>query len=188
MSIAKRKNGSYTVRIDQDRKNGKRNKVNIGTFDTKKEAERAERDAKQNKDRGIDLNPERIDVGTLLDRYLANRANLGRGAKTLERYTDIVRLYLKPHIGSIPLSKLKPAQVNQLITIILPERGGADGGPLSAQFGEARISTFERCAQVGDKLGVRGAKRSRSRGTAYNPAWDRCCSLRGRGERYPCGG
>lgn len=133
MSIAKRKNGSYTVRIDQDRKNGKRNKVNLGTFNTKKEAERAERDAKQNKDRGIDLNPERIDVATLLDRYLANRASLGRGAKTLERYTDIVRLYLKPHIGSIPLGKLKPAQVNQLITIILPERGGVDGAPLSAQ-------------------------------------------------------
>jgi integrase len=133
MSIAKRKNGSYTVRIDQDRKNGKRNKVNLGTFNTKKAAERAERDAKQNKDRGIDLNPERIDVATLLDRYLANRASLGRGAKTLERYTDIVRLYLKPHIGSIPLGKLKPAQVNQLITIILPERGGVDGAPLSAQ-------------------------------------------------------
>jgi len=42
-------------------------------------------------------------------------------------------LYLRPHIGGIPLSKLKPAQVNQLITIILPERGGADGAPLSAQ-------------------------------------------------------
>jgi hypothetical protein len=163
-------------------------KVNVGTFDTKKEAERAERDAKQNKDRGIDLNPERIDVATLLDRYLANRANLGRGAKTLERYTDIVRLYLKPHIGSTPLSKLKPAQVNQLITIILTRARRYGRPTLVCSVGEARISTLERCAQMGDQLGVCGTKRGRSRSTADNPARDGRCSLRGGGERYPCGG
>jgi integrase len=130
VSISKRRNGSYTVRIDIERDHGKRRKVTVGTFATKKEAERAERDALQSKDRGIDLNPERIDVAALLDRYVRDRAALGRGAKTVERYGEIVRLYLKPHIGSVPLSKLKPAHVSELVTI-LGERGGAKGGRLS---------------------------------------------------------
>ena len=76
------------------------------------------------------MSPDRIDVSSLLDRYLRDRTVLGRGAKTVERYGDLVRLYLKPQIGSIPLAKLKPGHVNEMVTV-LRERGGAKGRPLS---------------------------------------------------------
>jgi integrase len=80
----------------------------------------------------IDLHPDRIDLATLLDRYVRDRAALGRGAKTVERDEELVRLYLKPHIGSIALSKLKPAHVTELLTR-LSERGGVKGRPRSAK-------------------------------------------------------
>jgi hypothetical protein len=35
----------------------------------------------------------------------------------------LVRLYLKPHVGSIALSKLKPAHLTELVTR-LSKRGG----------------------------------------------------------------
>jgi integrase len=124
MSVYKRKSGRWAVLVEVDRgADGKRRRRPLGTFPNKKEAERAEREALGARDRGIDLHPDRIDVGTLLDRYVRDRTGLGRGAKTVERYGDLVRLYIKPHIGSIPLAKLKPAHVSELVTI-LGERGG----------------------------------------------------------------
>ena len=131
MSIYKRKSGRWAVLVDVDRRaDGKRRRLPLGTYATRKEAERVEREALSARDRGSDLDPDRIEVGELLDRYVRNRTGLGRAAKTVERYGDLVRLYLKPHVGSIQLTKLKPAHVSELVTT-LSERGGEKNKPLS---------------------------------------------------------
>ncbi len=54
---------------------GKRQNLTIGTFRTKKEAEREERDGLQRSDRGTLLNPDTLTVAQLLDTWLAAKAN-----------------------------------------------------------------------------------------------------------------
>jgi len=133
MSIYRRKSGRYAVLVDVDRGvDGKRKRRALGTFATRKDAERAEREALTARDRGVDIAPDRVTVGQLLDRYLKDRSALGRGAKTVERYESLVKHNLVPHIGSVPLSKLRPAHVSELVAT-LGKCGGFGGRALSAK-------------------------------------------------------
>lgn len=130
MSISKRRNGSFTVRIDVDRlTSGKRRKRTIGTYATKKEAERAEREALSAKDRGIDLAPQTVTVTTLVERYVADRET-ECAAKTLERYHEILERHVKPHIGSLLFPKLRPPHVAAWIAM-LRKKGGVGDKPLA---------------------------------------------------------
>jgi integrase len=133
VSVYRRKSGRWAVLIDLDRDaNGKRRRRPLGTFSTRKEAERAEREALAAKDRGVDLSPARVTVGELLERYIRDRRALGRGEKTVERYEGIVRFNIVPLIGSVPLAKLRPAHVSELVAALRAGGGGADGNrPLS---------------------------------------------------------
>jgi hypothetical protein len=79
MSITPRKSTDgkrtkYLVRVEStDPVTGKRNRVTVGTFRTKKEAEKGERDALVQKERGTLLEPARVTVGELLDSWLASK-------------------------------------------------------------------------------------------------------------------
>jgi hypothetical protein len=56
MSIYRRKSGRYAVRVDLDPSHtGGRRRKSLGTFATRKETERAERDALSARARGIGL-------------------------------------------------------------------------------------------------------------------------------------
>lgn len=110
---------------------GKRRRRSLGTFSSRKEAERAERDALTARDRGIDLSPDRVTVAQLLARYLSDRS-LRCGAKTNERYGQLVRQYILPRLGRITVAKLRPAHVSDWQTA-LQESGGHNGRPLSAK-------------------------------------------------------
>ena len=88
MSIYKRKSGRWAVLIDVERQSdGKRVRRAIGTFRTRKDAAGAERKALEARELGIDLSPKTVTVAELLDRYLADREALNRGAeKRLQEY------------------------------------------------------------------------------------------------------
>ena len=142
MSVYKRESGRYAVLIDlESSATGLRRRKSVGTFRTRKEAEAAERRALEARDRGIDLSPKTVTVAELLDRYLADREALGRGAKTLQEYRGCADRLIRPHLGGIALAKLKPARIAEWVAELL-KRGGkptknADGKllarPLSAK-------------------------------------------------------
>jgi integrase len=104
----------------------------LGTFGTRREAERAEREALAAKDRGIDLSPRTVTVQELLARFVADRRTKARAVRTVERYEGIVRLLIAPHLGTITVAKLSPAHVSAWIAT-LQEGGGVGGRPLSAK-------------------------------------------------------
>jgi integrase len=95
----------------------------LGVFGTKREAENAVNDAVLNAERGIDLVPSRVTVKVLLDRYISDRASLGRGAKTIDEYRRFNRLYIEPRLGYCIVSKLRPAHVGEWISTLLKEGG-----------------------------------------------------------------
>jgi integrase len=115
------------IDLDRDPLTGRRRRRSLGTFRTKKDAEAAERRALEDMARGTDLDAKAITIAELLDRYIHQREADGRcGAKTLERYRDLARLYIVPRIGFILLSKLRPAHVAEM-NVYLLRRGGRRG-------------------------------------------------------------
>ncbi|MDQ3045090.1 MAG: site-specific integrase [Chloroflexota bacterium] len=113
MAIAKRthsdgKSCSWQVLIDtRDAVSGKRKRVTIGTYRTKKEAERAERDAITARERGTLLDPSQTTVAELLDSWLASKAG-EISPNSIADYELVVRKHLKPALGSIRVQALKP--------------------------------------------------------------------------------
>lgn len=126
-----KRSGRYAVRIDLDAgANGRRRRKNVGTFSTRKEAEKAEREALSERDRGIDLAPSTVTVGQLLERYIADRKAKGRALRTLMRYEDLARLTIAPHIGALTLIKLRPAHISEWMATV-SHTGSAERGPLA---------------------------------------------------------
>jgi integrase len=117
MSVYKRGSGRYAVRIDLEATTiGGRRRKSIGTFATKKEAERAEREALRLRDRGVDLAPEEITIKELLARYAARCRTKALATKTLERYEELGKCHILPVIGAVALARLKPAHVLNVYT------------------------------------------------------------------------
>jgi hypothetical protein len=111
MSIYRRKSGRYAVLVDLEPTAGLRRRKSIGTYRTRKEAERAERQAIEARDRGIDVAPQTVTVADLLQRYIAERESLGRAAKTVRDYRYLDAHVIRPALGDAPAAKLKPARI-----------------------------------------------------------------------------
>jgi integrase len=132
MSVYERNSGKYAVLIENDSgPNGLRRRRSLGTYATKKEAQKAERDALTSRDRGIDIAPGTVTVTNLLSRYLQNRASL-RTAKTMQEYEGISRRYVTPKLGALLLSKLRPAHIAEWQSRLLTD-GGSKGQALAAK-------------------------------------------------------
>jgi len=129
-----RKNGKhrYMVVIDVQGEGGKRSRKAIGTYGTRDEAERAERDALTARDRGHNIAPKSLTVAQMMAEHLdyckADPAH--HTAATIETYALKSKRYIEPKLGSIVLSKLQPSTVaawkNELAATI-----GRSGKPLS---------------------------------------------------------
>lgn len=109
MQIKARKRGDkWSVLIDLPRTNGRRRQKRF-TADTKTEAERLARDYKPE----ADTQPAETSTHTvadLLDAWLSS-VRLSIQSRTYASYDSIVRLYLKPQLGSVLLSDLAPETI-----------------------------------------------------------------------------
>lgn len=134
MSVYKVKRGN-TVRwrVVIPKEAGSLKRTSVGMYPTKRDAEKAEASALTDRERGIDLVPGRVAVGEIVDRFVTDARARGAGAKTLQEYEGIVDRAIRPHLGSIPIGKLRPARIAAWHATLL-EKGGArltkvDGKP-----------------------------------------------------------
>jgi integrase len=118
----------WYTRVDLERyQSGRRHQRNIrlGAF-SKAEAQAKEREVLMQLDRGTYQVGRQQTVADLLDAWLrANKPTLqaqGVSAKTYERYASIVRLQLKPHLGAIPLRRLAPEHIVNMLTSLREAR------------------------------------------------------------------
>jgi integrase len=104
---------SWQVVIDRrDPVTGDRNRQTVGTFKTKKEAEKAERDALSQHERGVFVEPSTYTVGELLDAWLrAKRSEISE--QSWKDYEILIRLHLKPGFGPVPVQRLTTARIQQ---------------------------------------------------------------------------
>ncbi|MBA2518050.1 MAG: Arm DNA-binding domain-containing protein, partial [Chloroflexia bacterium] len=115
MSIAKRmakdgKTARWQVLIDAEDASGGRKRRVIGTFPTKKAAEKAERDALTKRDAGTLLDADSTTVAHLLDTWLADKAATVT-SNTVADYRQVIDKHIKPAIGTDPIRKLTAAKL-----------------------------------------------------------------------------
>ncbi len=102
---------SYLVRIEStDPITGNRKRVTVGTFRTKKEAEKAERDALVKRDGGTLVDPSKTTVGELLDSWLISKQSQISSQSYVD-YGITIRKHLKPALGQVPVQRLIAAHV-----------------------------------------------------------------------------
>ncbi|HUY42111.1 MAG TPA: tyrosine-type recombinase/integrase [Candidatus Dormibacteraeota bacterium] len=139
MSIYRRKSGRYAVLVDlESLRAGARRRKSIGTFATRKEAERAERDALHKRDNGDNLARERMTVAELWERevrdpkdqqkkvkvgFKPDYAAVRLTANTAHRYAELWRLHVEPEIGSVELRKLRPVHLENLYARVARKKG-----------------------------------------------------------------
>jgi len=113
-----RKRGKHSwqvmVRAGRDPVSGKYVRIARTVRGTRKDAERVLARLLHEATHGALVDPGRTTTGEWLDRWLHDVAKPNVAAKTWERYEEIVRLHLKPHLGNIPLHRLRPAHVQRL--------------------------------------------------------------------------
>jgi len=124
--LKKRSKDSWTIVVDLGRNaDGKRNQKWHSIKGTKREAE-AElvRILKSNED-GIYIEPNKTTVTEYLTKWLASIEAM-LGAKTFERYEEIINKHFIPNIGHHKLNKLQPLHIETLYSDML-RNGRIDG-------------------------------------------------------------
>lgn len=92
----------------------RRSRQVVGTFRTKKEAEREEREALTRRDGGTLVDPSRQTVGDILDRWQETKEGT-ISSNAWSDYGDAIRLHLKPAIGEVRAQSLRHADVQVLV-------------------------------------------------------------------------
>lgn len=75
---------------------------------TKRSVETQLSRAKYEHDQGLPTRNDRITVGQFLDRWLAEIARPKVRPLTFQRYESLIRVHVKPFLGTVPLTKLDP--------------------------------------------------------------------------------
>jgi integrase len=132
--IAKTGNRYYAViyeGIDPTTGKGRHRWHAAGT--TRKEAERLLADLVKRHHDGDYRPPERITLGEYLERWLPTQRQ-ALAPSTFSSYEGNIRLHVLPYIGSIPLQRLTPEDLDELYAMLLMNgRRNSGGGPLSAK-------------------------------------------------------
>ena len=79
---------------------------------------------------GTGVDPTKTTIAEFLERWERDWAAINTAGKTLERYRELITLYIKPHLGAFRIQKLQPVHLNELYAKLLRE-GGKGGRPLS---------------------------------------------------------
>lgn len=115
MAVTKRTDANgkarYMVRIESVHPmTGARRRIPVGTFPTKRKADKAEAKAITERERGTLLEPDRTTVAELLDEWLATK----KGEITSQSYADyshVLQKHLKPALGDVRVQALNPARI-----------------------------------------------------------------------------
>lgn len=104
--------------------NGVRDRAKARGFRTKKLAEAAEAKHKTQLMNGDYVEPQKAIFGDFIDNWCKTKRNIS--PETREMYQNNIRLYIKPAIGDIPLSKLNPQHIDNFLTFMVEEKGLAE--------------------------------------------------------------
>ncbi len=119
-TIRQRSKGSWQLIFDAPREaDGKRRQARQTIHGTKKEAEAKLRELLTAMERGDYVAPTSETMGAFLRHWLDNYAATHVSPRTYRDYDGIVRRYLQPALGGLPLARVKPQHVQGLHATLL---------------------------------------------------------------------
>ena len=112
--IRRRGKASWEIKYDagRDPVTGKRLTRYVSVKGKRADAERKLREVLGRIDKGINIEPTKITVGEYLDEWLDKSAPRTVAPVSLQRYHSLSRNQIKPHLGTIPLQRLRPADID----------------------------------------------------------------------------
>src|SRR5262245_2150906 len=128
-SIRERAKGSYEVRypLGTDPATGKRRSATVTVKGTLKDAEKELRRLLRALDTGEHVDPTRLLVRDYLSDWLS-AVQEEISPRTHERYGELIRHFLLPDLGNVPIAKLAPSHIQACYTR-LATGGRRDGKP-----------------------------------------------------------
>ncbi|HYG57388.1 MAG TPA: site-specific integrase [Symbiobacteriaceae bacterium] len=128
------KAGAWYAVFDNGTVNGKRNqKWQRLDAKTKKEAEKELVKLLNAVNTNTYTEPSKVTLAEYLDKWIESKKAKGSlSRRSLERYQDVLRLYVKPYIGQVPLTKLQPLQIEECYQKAMRERMDKEPGTRSA--------------------------------------------------------
>jgi integrase len=135
----KGKNGIYRrgekwvarIEFPRDSQTGERQRMWTKAFPTRREAEEERTRLLLKRHHGVDVKPSKLTVGELMQRYLDDpNPRRPRGEKTMERYYELTRLHIAPHLGGVLVRNLKKNAALELYEN-LRTKGGRQGTGLA---------------------------------------------------------
>ena len=68
------------------------------------------------------VNPELMLLRELIDEWLADVVHLTLAESSHERYSQLARDHVNPHIGDVPVKELSPKHLRALMTLLLKKK------------------------------------------------------------------
>lgn len=131
-NITKRGPRSWRLKFDVMRIAGKRFTRFVTVRGTKKEAQAELARLLSAHDAGTLVEPSKTTLAAYMRSWIETAATVKLSPKTAERYRGLIENQILPHLGTLPLQKLKPVHVANWHATLL-KAGGHTGGPLSAR-------------------------------------------------------
>ncbi len=130
-SIRKRGQRSWEIRLylGRDPRTGDELRQSLSFKGSRKQAEAELARLVHQIETGAFLPPSQLSLSEFLERWGKHIATKVSG-RTLERYGSLIRHWIEPELGSLPLTKLQPLHVQQLYSRALagPRHDGRPGG------------------------------------------------------------
>ena len=114
-SIRRRTRDSWELNIYLGRDaQGKRLSKILNVKGKKADAERKMRELLASLDRGLPINTGKFTVSEWLDRWIGEHIAPNLRQRTTERYRDVCRKHIKPHLGHVKLTRVTPSDIKGL--------------------------------------------------------------------------
>ena len=110
-NIQRRSPGSFLIRFEGERINGKRKQRCVTVKGSYKDAQRELARLLAAADAGTLTDPSKETVAVYLRGWLAGTLSLS--PKTLERYRELAEIQIIPHLGDVKLQRLTPERLEQ---------------------------------------------------------------------------
>jgi len=121
---------SWEIKFDggRDPVNGARNTRWHSFKGTKREAQTEMTRLMAEAQQGRSVSATKTTIGQFLDEFERDWAPANVGAKTRERYGELLRVHVRPHIGCARLQKIETADLNRLyLRLVKPKKDGGAG-------------------------------------------------------------
>lgn len=101
---------------------------------------------------GLMPNADKLTTGDWIDRWLTDYVKQNVRVKSYDKYEGYLRLYVKPLLGNLPITKVKSPDVQRLFNDLLTN-GGKDGKGLSSETVRVTRRYLIMCFDKAVKLG-----------------------------------